>query len=455
MIRGLRSMLILAAVLVGLGAYIYFVESGRPTSEEAANAKASVFDIDANAITELTVSASSGERSVLRKQDDTWRLVEPVEADTEAIQVSGLTDALAGLEIERVVEESATEIGAFGLADPRIEVDFKVAGSDEPRRLQLGEKTATGGDLYARIDDERRVFLIAAFRESAFDKKPFDFRDKSILKFDRDQVDSLELTRHADTVQATKQDDQWRLEQPWNVRADSPTLESLLTRLSTVQMKSIASEGDQDVDLATYGLADPATSVTVGAGSTRATLALGSTSDSGDLYARDLTRSIVFTVEASLLDDLTKDATQYRRKDVFDFRSWNATRLELTRDGKTLTYEKGPAEDAETENAPDTWRQVGPSAADADDDKMQTLLSRLSGLRAESFGTAADETSLDSPYLTVAVQFDDGSKQERASFGRVDDRVYASTELDDSPAVLDTARFNEMIEALDALTAGS
>lgn len=453
MIRGLRSTLVLAAVLAGLGAYIYFVESERPTSEEAANAKASVFEIEASAIDGITVSSSSGERSVLRKQDDTWRLVEPVEADAEALQVSGLTDAIAGLEIERVVDDSATEIGAFGLADPRIEISFTVDGGDEPHRLQIGEQTATGGDLYARIDDERRVFLIASYRESTFDKSPFDFRDKAILAFDRDQVDSVELTRPTDTVRAARQDGQWRLAEPWSVRADSPTMESLLTRLSTLQMKSIASEGDEDVDLSTYGLADPGTSVTVGAGSTRATLALGNASESGDLYAHDLARSIVFTVELSLLDDLTKDASDYRRKDIFDFRSWDATWLEITRGGETLTFEKGPAEEAEDENAPETWRQVGPDAADADADKMQTVLSRLSGLRAESFAASRDASGLDEPYLTVAVRFEDGERQERASFGRADDRVYASAELDESPAVLDTARFDEMIEALDALTA--
>ena len=452
MMRGFRSTLLLAIVAAGLGAYIYFIESERPTSDEAASAKETVFDIDSSTITELTLDSSSGERSVLRKQDDGWHLIEPVDSTVEDLEISGLTGALASLELERVVEEAATEIGTFGLADPRITIAFTLEGADEARLLHLGESTATGGDIYARIDDERRVFLIASYRESTLDKTPFDFRDKSILEFDRDGVDSLELERRAGPLRATKSDGQWQLQEPWNVRADSATLESLVTRLSTLQMKSIASEGDEDVDLATYGLDDASTRVTLGGGSTRATLVLGNASQAGDLYAHDVVRSIIFTVELSLLDELTKDAADYRRKDIFDFRSWNATHLEATRAGETLAFKKGPADDADDENASDTWRQVSPDEADTDDTKMQTLLSRLSGLRAESFAESLADTGLDAPTLTVDVRFEDGERHERVSFGRVDDRVYAGTELDDSPGELDTAAFDEAVKALDDLT---
>ena len=46
----------------------------------------------------------------------------------------------------------------------------------------------------------------------------------------------------------------------------------------------------------------------MGAGSTRATLAIGKADDSGNLYARDLSRPMVVTVEAALINDLKKKA---------------------------------------------------------------------------------------------------------------------------------------------------
>ena len=65
--------------------------------------------------------------------------------------------------------------------------------------LLLGDKTATQGDMYAMKGGEKKVFLVPAFQETSFTKKPFDLRDKKILKFDRDKADTLTLVRGADS----------------------------------------------------------------------------------------------------------------------------------------------------------------------------------------------------------------------------------------------------------------
>ncbi len=447
MIRGMRSTLVLLAVLVGLGAYIYFVESERPTSEEAANAKTKVFEIESDQIEALHVTASNGDTTVVEKRDGTWHLLEPANAKVAEMEVSGIATALASLEMERVVEEDVTDVSPFGLGEPTVDIGFKVADEEVLRHLRLGDTTATGGDLFARVDDETRVFLIAGYLQSTFDRSTFDLRDKSILEFDRDQVDRLELTRNDGNVIAAKTDDQWTLEAPWNVRADSSALESLVTRLQTAQMKSIVAEGNDEIDLEAYGLADPSTTVTLGAGSTRATLALGNAALSGDLYGHDLARAIVFSTKLNLLDDVTKPAIDYRRKDVFDFRSWNASRLALTRSDSTIVFEKTVDGDEDVA----TWRRVEP-AGEVDDEKMQALLSRLSGLRAASFADSRQGTGLDAASLTVDAQFDDGNKQERMLFSKVQDIVYAAADEDASPATIDVSEYDEVLSALDDLT---
>jgi hypothetical protein len=71
-----------------------------------------------------------------------------------------------------------------------------------------------------------------------------------------------------------------------------------------------------------YGLDQPAATVRIGSGSSQATLVLGAKADNGDVYARDLARPLVFTLEAPLLDELKKDPSEYRQKDLFDARSF-------------------------------------------------------------------------------------------------------------------------------------
>ena len=63
----------------------------------------------------------------------------------------------------------------------------------------------------------------------------------------------------------------------------------------------------------------------------------------GAIYAKDASRPVVFTVEQALATDLGKDMAEFRRKDVFDARSFSANRLELRRGSETMTFEKSEA----------------------------------------------------------------------------------------------------------------
>ncbi|RPJ73852.1 MAG: DUF4340 domain-containing protein, partial [Acidobacteria bacterium] len=143
--RSAKPLAILVAVLLGLGAYIYFVDSKKEGGPDETRPK--VFDVAADKIAELTVR-SAGERTVLRKADGRWQIVEPVQVNADEAEVSGITSSLATAENVRVVEEAPGDVSAFGLVEPRVEVGFRLDGEKEFRHLRLGDKTATQGEVY-------------------------------------------------------------------------------------------------------------------------------------------------------------------------------------------------------------------------------------------------------------------------------------------------------------------
>ena len=112
-------------------------------------------------------------------------------ADADATQVASMTSSLASLEVQRVVEENPGDLAQYGLDRPRIDVAFRVRGQKEFQRLLIGEKAPAGGDIYAKTPDQSRVFLISSFLDTTFAKTPFDLRDKTVLKFERDRADAL------------------------------------------------------------------------------------------------------------------------------------------------------------------------------------------------------------------------------------------------------------------------
>ena len=448
--RGLRSTIALLVVLIGLGAYIYFVTWKRSDSADATSKQEKVFaSLEADKIEELKVKAEKGDNTTVVKKSGAWQLTRPVATKADDSEVSAITSGLSQISIVRIVDENPGDLKEYGLAAPRLEIDFKASGDKDYRKLLVGDKSPTGSDMFAKRNDEKRVFLIPAFQDSSFNKDTFNLREKQLLKFERDKVDGVEIAAAGKNLAIGKDGGEWKLTTPVQVRADFGAVEGLMGRLQSAQMKSIVADDPAAADLKKYGLDKPEVTVNVKAGSARATLLVGGKAEDGTIYVRDASRPMVMTAESSLVDDLKKGADDYRRKDIFEFRAYNATRVELTRNGQAVVFEKTKGQG---ENAQDKWRRVSPTAADADKDKIESLLSRLSNMRATSFVDATAKTGLDKPELIVYVKFDDGKKEERVSLGKSGDDVYASRPAEPGAAKVDASDLTEALKTLDEIS---
>jgi len=436
--RRLSSTIVLILVFAGLVGYIYFVDSKQDASD--AETKEKVFaSLTADDIEELQVKRADGDTARLRKTDGKWQLVEPAEAAADESEASSIISSLVSLEMNRVVDEKAADFAQYGLEPARIDVGFRKKGDTSLQRILIGEKTPTGSDLYARVPDEPRVFLIASYLDSTFNKDSFTLRDRRILVFDQNAVDGLELLTGTSKIQLAKSGSEWRLTSPFSSRADFAAVEGALGRLSSTQMQGIVDP--QGADQAKYGLQKPSGTITVIAGSSRATLTLGAT-DNALLFARDSSRPMVFTVAPVLKDDVIRSVADFRRKDLFDGRAFTTTRVEFKRGAETLAIEKTKGKDDT-----DTWRNA--SGQDLDSAKVDGLLSNVTGLRAQSFEERI-HPSLTAPALVVTLSFDE-KKQDVVTFARSGADVFASRSDEPGTAKLDAAGLDEVMKALDAL----
>jgi hypothetical protein len=443
MSRGLSTLLLLVVAL-GIGAYVYFVESGRKTAAEREQEKPRVFaELAADDIDRLEVKVADGDSTTLEKENGVWKLTAPVATEADASEVSALTSNLVSAEVQRVVEEQPTDLAKYGLAPPRTEVVFET-GSGEPRRLLLGEKTPTGSDLYAKLGSESRVFLLSGFLESTFKRSTFDLRDKALLEFDRDAVKEIELASAERTIRFVKDGDMWRMTAPRSARADYGSVEGLIGRIDTGRMSSLAA--DTPEALASFGLERPTKSITFVAGSGRSSLLVGDKTPAGQYYAKDAARPLVFTVDAALLEDLDKPPDDFRLKDVYEFRTYNGVRFEIVRDATTTVFEKTTPEG---ESTPPQWVQTQPAATGIESSKIDDFLSRMANLRATSFLDNLPPGTTEVA-RTIAVR-DEGQKRETVTFYRVGDALYAVREAEPGAVLLAASDYENAIKVLDEL----
>ena len=436
--RSLTSTLLLLVVLVGLVSYIYFVD--RDASDEEAKEKAFA-SVTADTIEEIEIKSADGETSRLRKSDGKWALVQPIQTPADDTEVESITSSLASIDIQRVVEENAPDLKQYGLEPARVEVGFRAQGDKDLRRILLGERTPTGGDLYAAFPGQKRVFLVSSFLDSTFNKNTFGLREKSILTLDRDKVDRIEVVAGNRSVTLAKSGSEWRVEAPVSARGDFAAVEGALERLSTTRMQAIVAPEATPADLKKYRLDPPIASFTAAAGGARATLLFGET-ENAVIYARDASRPLVFTVAPTLYTDVIRDVSDFRRKDLFDSRSFTTNRIELRRGAETVVFEKGKTADGK-----EGWKTA--DGNDTDMAKVEDLLTKVSGLRAESFEATANP-SLKSPALTVAVRFGDG-KMEQVVFARSGMDVVASRSDEPGSARVEATAFEDAVKALDGV----
>jgi hypothetical protein len=451
--RSARSLLVLIVLALGLGAYIYFVESERDLTDPETR-KEKVFAVETGKIEELEIRSMDGEVTRLRKTGDDWQIVAPVTAPADEYAVSSIVSAMESLDMQRALDDNPSSVAQFGLEPVRMSVAFKVAGDDATRRLNVGTKTPTGSDLYARVEGQPRLFLIAGHLEDTLNRSTFDLRDKTVLTFDRNAVDSIRIAPSgAAAVALARNGADWRLTAPVATRAESGAIDTLLNRASQGTFKAvIAGEGEPPsaAELRKFGLDRPQLVLELGAGSTRATLAIGNKIDDTSVYARDLSKPLVVSVDASLVTDLNKTADDLRVKDLFAFQPYSASSLEIMRAGTTVAFEKSKPAGGDAAAA-DVWKQTRPDARDVNQTGMTDLLNTLSSLRAERF---VPQPAAGGEEIVIVARSGDAAKpvDERVTLRRAGDTFHAIRQNESGAAVVPSGDVDKAINQLKELT---
>ncbi len=174
----------------------------------------------------------------------------------------------------------------------------------------------------------------------------------------------------------------WRVVAPLDARADGSAVDSLVGSLTGLESSRVF----EDFDRGELGLDDPRARVTLIADGDQSVLEVGAELPaSGDMVVAVAGGTKAYQVASSLFDDLTKAPGDWRDKKLFDGLRGDVERLSWAPlEGDTvpiLLAKRG-----------DNFWVESPLIDRADEEQVNTLLSELTGLRAETF--------LDEPLLT-------------------------------------------------------
>jgi hypothetical protein len=419
---------VLAVLLVGLGTFYYVYEIRRaPEREKAAAVKDRLWkELEAKDVEEIVVRKGDAEALRLKKAGEAWSLVVPVAAPADRRAADDLAMSLATLRVEREIEANPQKPTDFGLAPPAVEVTFKAKGREHT--VKLGAKSPSGIWAYAQEAGKPAVLLVPEGLLKDAQKPPSEFRDRTLLAFERKDVKTVEVRGPAGQVVAAvgvKDGGEWQLTAPLTASADREAVTGLLEKLRAAKIKEFVT--DTPKSPAEYGLDRP-TRVTLVVGEaasrTARTLRFGkAVVEKKGVYAQREGDGTVLLVEEELWKSIPASAMALRDKTIFAYDQGKLERVELeSPKGKVaLALQDGK------------WRITAPVMLRADESAVSQLLFRARDLRARDF-VAEDAKrlaayGLDKPAIRLSV-WEKETKEPKTLLlapAREKDRAYATT----------------------------
>ena len=391
-------------LVIVLGAAVYFMEiRGAEEREEAERVADRLLSFETEDVTGVRLETAEGTIVLSQGDDASWRITEPYDLAANDSAVSTMIGSLQRADHQRLVEEAATDLGRFGLAEPEVTITLELADGSS-QSLAFGDGTPVGFNAFVSPGGSDSVYLAAATLKDGANKELFDLRDRSILSFETSDVSRLEVTDPdvATTIErrpdAADGIDRWQITAPLQDSADADAISSLLTRLRSDQAAAYPTDAPTEEQLAAYGLDSPQIEVRVWtADDSVLTLQIGAESeDPAGRFGRRLGSDAVFVVPESLVDALPEDVAALRNRTVVEFARDRVNRIALASGGDDVVLEKDGID----------WRILEPRALEGDSATVSSLLSAALDLRAREFADGAPSDG----------RFGFGSPHARVSF---------------------------------------
>ncbi len=180
-----RTTLVLAAIALGLLAYILLIEKDTLSSRELQKREHSVLPemirdkVDHIEIQRKGVSTVLERRLEVTDEAGLWRVTAPYEARADRDAVDTLLGELEWMDARRLLTDlSDADRKRFGFDNPRYRVRFRV-GSLEVTAL-VGNESPRGDGIYVQGRDRKRAFIVGKDLVEALDKEPEHYHTKEL-----------------------------------------------------------------------------------------------------------------------------------------------------------------------------------------------------------------------------------------------------------------------------------
>jgi hypothetical protein len=437
----LNTLIALVVLAATWGAFTYY-DKHKGTEKSAAETthQAKIFTLDAGHIQSITFKPRDGESFSCRRVGGKWVITDPHQLDVDQGNFSGILNSLTTATPDEVVDPHPASLKDFGLDPPSFALEVTTDAKPASFSLLLGDDTPTSGGVYAQASGNPQVFTLASYLKTSLEKKMFDVRDRRALTLEADQLQKIGVEyKGASWTLEKNPEGIWDLDLPPPVRADRFSVDGLVSQLRGLTMQTVAAEDKKKNG--DYGFGSPELHLQLTGSDGTQTIVVGKKEkDSDHYFAMNSALDPVFTLNSDFVTQFKKNQADLREKDLFSFSAFDVKHVEVdTPKGHWVFSQQGGK-----------WKQTAPKTKDVNSDKMDTFLTHLRDLRADSFpkeGSAAD-FGLAKPAYRFSIQSGDKNTTEIVEAAKSGDHVYARRSNDPLPSELSKTALDDVEKSL-------
>lgn len=437
--------LIALVILAGTwGAFTYYDKhksKEKPAAETSNQTK--IFSIDAQHIQSITFKPRDGEAFTCRREGGKWVITDPHPLQVDQGNFSGVLNSLTTATSDEVVEPHPASLKDYGLDPPSFTLDVTTDAKPPSFTLLLGDDTPTSGGLYAQASGSPQVFTLASYLKTSLEKKMFDLRDRRALTLEANQLQKIGVEyKGASWTLQKNPEGVWDLVLPPPVRANRFTVDGLVSQLRGLTMQTIASEDKKKSG--NYGFGAPELRLQLTGSDGTQNIVVGKKEKDAERYfATNSALEPVFTLNSDFITQFKKNQADLREKDLFSFSAFDVKQVEVDTPKGHWAFDRQGTQ----------WKQTAPKAKTVNSDKMDTFLTHLRDLRADSFpksGSLADFGLAKPPYR-FSIQSGEKNTTEIVEAAKSGDHVYARRSTDPLPSELSKTALDDVEKSLGEL----
>src|SRR2546429_1236519 len=211
-------------------------------------------DIDGVKIAENTKELEA------QKSGENWQLKKPVDTKADSSEISSFVSSIRFGRAQSF-PNSPVDAKTAGLDAPALKVTLHDGKAKTDRVLLIG-KSPEKDKYYARDASRDAIFIMDKEIPEKARRPLFDWRDKTIVKLDREKLEKVEIQRGSENISLLKSGSDWKL--AGGKKGQFDKVSGMINTLDFEKVKEIV---DMPKTLAAYGLDKPKLEVSFREGS--------------------------------------------------------------------------------------------------------------------------------------------------------------------------------------------